>query len=402
MPGPVLTPDEVAQMQKEAAKATAAAATFQAQIAGQQARAAELAKVDSGFKKFFDYYNGDIIGKYEAERKAINGQYIANPITEADLISVGSLAGGRLQPALPATDIIRVAEFDGSPLIVDANNELQHITDQAQVENVLVNGYGGVSPAATVLTDSTITPASTTLDLKDLTTTFSITPNSVFVVSSGGDLAVIKILTFTMQVSPPPPPYIANCTIEVLVPPTGSIAAGAQLEAFTGFTNAERTTKTASDAQLQPLMNYLVAQLQAKINSRIASLNLQLPAIAANLDPDGTAQLTQATTDVNTSKTFLTNYLISTNISNSGLGTLSTERSQRTTQANTRVGQIVAAFTGQTKNYFNERYNFANNRGNTARGSLRLQKNAEQASQTSANFAATLGDQASAINSVLP
>lgn len=401
MPGPVLTPDEVSQMTKEATKATEAAATFQAQIAAQQARAVELSKVDSAFKKFFDYYNDDIIGRYDAERKLINGQYIAAPITEADIISSGSLAGGRIQPSLPATDVIRIAEFDGGPLIVDPANELEFIADQAEAEDVLVNGYGGASPPATVETDTAITAASTALQLTDAST-FSITPGSVFVVADGGDFAVIKILTFVMQVSPVPPPFVADCTIEVLVPPTGSIAPGANLEAFTGFTNGERTTKTASDPQLQPLMDYLILQLQTKINQRITSLNAQLVELAANQDPDGVSEITTATTNVNSSKNILTNYLITTNISNSGLGTLSAERSQRGTDTTTRLAQIVNAYTGRTQNYFNERYNFANNRGSTSRGSLRLQKSEEQGAATSADFAATLGDQASAINSVLP
>ena len=401
MAGPVLTPQEVAQMTKEAASAAEAAATFQAQIAAQQARAAELAIVDGGFKKFFDYYHTDIIGHYDAERKLINGQYIAAPVTEADIVASGSLAGGRIQPSLPQTDVIRIPEFDGGPLVVDPANELQYIADQADAENVLVNGYGGSSPPATVETDTAITAGSTTMQLTD-TTTFSIAPNSVFVIADGGDFAVIRILTFVMQVAPVPPPFVADCTIEVLVPPTGSIAPGANLEAFTGFSNPERTTKTAADPQLQPLMNYLVLQLQTKINQRITSLNAQLVELAANQDPDGVAAIATATSNVNSSKNILTNYLITTNISNSGLGTLSAERSQRGTDTTNRLAQIVAAYTGQSKNYFDERYNFANNRGSTSRGSLRLQKNAEQAASTSADFAATLGDQASAINSVLP
>lgn len=401
MAGPVLTPDEIAQMQKEATKAQAAAQTFTAQIAAQTARAAELAKVDSAFAKFFSYYNTDIIGHYDAEKKAINGIYITNPITEADIQNVGSLGGGRLQPSLPTTDIIRVVEFDGGGTSTDVGNELQYILDQATQENVLVNGYGGTAPAMTVQTTTSISSSSTTLSLSD-TSMYSITPGTVLIVSSLSDFAVVQIDTFVMQVSPAPPPYIANCNITILVPPSGTIPAGQSLTAFTGFNNTERTNKTASNPQLQGLMNYLIAQLQAKINSRISVLNTQLTEISANQDPDATAALAQATTDVNTSKTFLTNYLVSTNISNSGLGTLSTERGTRTTQANSRVSAINAAYTGQSKNYYNERYSAANNRGNTSRGSLRLQKAAEQNASTSAGYAATLTDQANAINGVLP
>lgn len=404
MAGPVLTPDEIAQMQKEATKAKAAAETFTAQIAAQQARALELAKVDSAFKKFFDYYNNDIITHYDSEKRAINGSFITSPITEADIQASGALSGGRIQPSLPATDVIRIPEFDGGGLSVtpDANNELQFIADQAIQEDVLVNGYGGTAPSLTTVTATAITPSSTTLQLTNPSATYSIAPGTVLIVSSMSDFAVVRIDTFVMQTTPVPPPYIANCNITLLVPPTGTIASGQTLTAFTGFTNTERTNKTTTNPQMQGFMNYLIAQLQSKINGRITTLNSQLAAIALNQDPDGVAALAQATTDVNASKTFLTNYLVSTNISNSGLGTLSTERGSRTTQANARVAAITAAYTGQSKNYYNERYNAANNRGNTSRGSLRLQKAAEQAGAASAGFAATLTDQANAIGSILP
>jgi hypothetical protein len=402
MPGPTLTAQEIAQLTKEKAKAESAAATFTAAVAGQQARAAELATADAAFKKFFDYYNADIIGKYDDEQRWINGRVLTSPILEADIVSCASLAGGRIQPALPATDVVRISQFDGTPFTTNADNELQRIANQAGHETTLQTGYGGTAPAATVLTNTAITPSSTTLQLEDLTTTFSIAPNSVFVVANGGDLAVVKILTFVMQVSPVPPPYIADCTIQLIVPPSGTIAIGQQLTVFSGFNNTERTNKVASNPQLQPLMNYLIAQLQSEINARITTLNNQLTAIAANQDPDGTAALATATTNVNASKTFLTNYLVTTIISNTGLTSLSTERGTRTTQANSRVTAINAAYTGQSKNYYNERYNAANNRANTSRGSLRLQKAAEQTASQSQSFAATLGAQASAIGSILP
>lgn len=401
MSGPILSPLEIAQMTKESAKAVSAAATFQSQIAAQVARAAELSLVDSAFKKFFDYYNSNIINQYDLERRQINGQYLDSPVTEADVLACASLLGNRIQPSLPATDIIRIPQFDGTPILQDTTHELQAIIDQAKPETTLVSGYGGLTPSPTILTDTSITSTSTTLKLTSATT-FTIAPNSVFIIANGGDLAVVKILTFTMQVSPVPPPYVAECTIQLIVSPTGTIASGQFLTSFNGFTNAERAAKTPVNLQLQPLMNNLIAELQSKINIRISKLIAMLTPISANQDPGGTAELSQATINVNASKSFLTNYLITTNISDFGMNFLSSERSSRTTQANARVAQIVAAYTGRTKNYYNERYNAANNRANTARGSLRLQKNAEQSGATSASFAATLVDQASAIGSILP
>jgi hypothetical protein len=399
---PNLTADEIAQLKKEQAKALSASETFANAVAAQNARALELAKVDSAFKKFFDYYNADIIERYNSERRLINGVYVTDPVTEADVLNAASLQGGRLQPTLPATDVIRITQFDGTPTATDSSYELTKLADQAQTEDRLVNGFGGTTPSASIVTATAVTSGSTTLQLTDPTTTYSLSPGAIYVVKTMSDLAVIRIDTFVMQVSPAPPPYIANCNITVIVPPAGSISSGVSLEAFTGFTNAERTAKTTTDPQMQPLMNYLIAELQTRINARITNMNSQLVQIAANQDPDAVAELAQATTDVNASKTYLTNYLITTIISNAGLTALSGERVARTTQANTRVAQIIVGFTGRTLNYYNERYNAANNRANTSRGSLRLQKNAEQVAGASAGYASTLADQAAAIGSILP
>ena len=402
MPGPTLSDAEVAQLKSDQAKATSAAATFQGQIAAQQAQAAQLAVSDGAFKKFFDYYNTQIIGQYDAERQALNGNYIASPVVEADLDACASLAGNRIQPTLPATDIVRIQEFDGGPLVVNADNELQHISDQAGTETTLVSGYGGTSPASTITTMTSITPTSTTVKLTDPGATFTIPANAVYVITDGTNLAVVKFLTAVMETTPTPPPYIADCTIQLIVPPTGTLASGQMLTAFTGFTNSERATKTASNPNLQGLMTFLVTQLQTEINARIANLTTQLTALATNQDPDGTANIATATTNVNTSKTFLSTYIVTTTISDFGLNQLATERGTRTTNVNTRVTQITAAYTGQTKNYYNERYTAANNRANTSRGTLRQQKAAEAGAATSQGFATTLGNQASAISGILP
>lgn len=403
MAGPTLSPTEIAQLTKEKSKAEEAAITFTNAVAAQQARAAELAITDGAFKKFFDYYNDSIIGKYDLEQRWINGRIVTSPIVEADITACASLSGGRIQPALPATDVIRIPQFDGTPSTTDANNELQHIADQIPKETVLVSGYPATAPAISVVTDSILTSASTTLKLTDPAATFSLTPGNVYIVKDVSTIAVFKVLTFVMQTTPTPPPHVANLTIQMIVPPTGSIATGKTISVFSGFTNTERTNKTATVEPLyQPLMNYLVADLQTQINKRITVLNNQLPAIETNLDPDALANLASAHYNVTGSKLFLTDYLVTTDISDVGFIMLSNERTSRTTLANTRVAQINAAYTGQTKNYYNERYNAANNRANTSRGSLRLQKNSEQAAATTSGFAATLTAQAGSIGDILP
>lgn len=400
MPGPTLSPAEIAQLTKDKKTQEGAAAAYQSLVAGQQAEAAELAVSDGAFKKFFDYYDADIIQKYDLEQRWINGRIITDPIVEADILAVAELSGGRCQPSLPATDVIRISQFDGTPITTDPINELQHIADQIPRETHLTAGWPGTALALTVLTTTTIGPATTMITLSGSAVDYVPVIGQVYVIEGASTVAVFQVDTVTP--TPGGPPFIKDLGITMIVPPTGTIAIGQTVKIFTGFNNAERTTKTAALPKYQGLMNYLVAQLQAIINLRITTLNNQLPSIAANQDPDGVAQLAAATSNVNASKTFLTNYLITTDVSNTGLTSLSGERVSRTTQANTRVSQITTAYTGQTKNYYNERYNAANNRGNTSRGTLRLQKNAEQTASTSQGFADSATALAGAIGDILP
>jgi len=114
MPAPTLSPAEIAQLEAEAEKQQGFADSLAAQVPAKTARAAELAVADGGFKKFFDYYNDEIIGQYDAEYRALNGRYIVDPITEADVEGPANIDGSvRTTPTLPDTDVIRVAEFDG-------------------------------------------------------------------------------------------------------------------------------------------------------------------------------------------------------------------------------------------------------------------------------------------------
>lgn len=386
---PTLTAQEIAQLQAEKAKQENFAEAMLAAVPQKQARAAELAVADGAFKKFFDYYNDDIIAHYDSERKALDGQYIAEPITEDDVLGPATLDGTvRTTPTMPVTDIVRVDEFDGGPLISTEVNETQAIADQAESEDVLKNGYGaGSGFNATTETDSTLSAASTTLKLKDPTTTFSIPNGSVLVVKGTGDLAIVEIVSVTIPITMSAP-YEATYAINVIVAPTGTLATGSELDDFTGFTNAERTAKTASDTDYQDLMDYLIDNLETAIGVRQARLAEQLTAIAANQDPDGTAEFATATTNINTSNTFLTAYLVTTDISDTGLASLATERGTRGAQITARVAQIEAAYTGRTENYYDRRYTVANDRANTARGTLRLQKATEESVNQLNAFAA--------------
>lgn len=372
----------------------------------QNAEIARNQQVDDAFKALFNWYNDAIIGKYDAEKKAINGVFVTTPVVEADLIAVGSNPpSGRLVPTPPATNIIRIPEFDGGNTSTASNYEQKHILDQAQVEDWLQNGFGATSvfDDTTAETDSALTGSSTTLDVTDPTNLMNFTNGDMILVVNVAmtDAAVIKIISSAAGVGTPPP-YDFTLTIQVVVPPTGTLAVGSTLEKFTGFTNADRTAKVATDVYKQGLMDYLIAQLTARINDRKARLSEQIAALAANEDPDGTAANTTASTNAQTSDTFLTNYLVTTDISNTGLTSLSTERGTRSSQLTARLAAINTAYTGQTENYYNQRYETANSRGNTSRGTLRALKNADSTKSTLLGMASSLGGSISALNGILP
>lgn len=403
MAKPSPSPSELAAINTEIAGNSAKSAAMASSIPLQDGIIAQKQKVDDAFKSLFDYYNTKVIGKYDLERKAINGTYVLAPVVEADIIGVGSNPPtGRLVPTYPALDILRIAEFDATAYTSTAAvYEQKHILDQANTEDVLVNGYGAGTYPISLTTFTSITPTSTTLTLEDTTDPIAITPGTVFIVYSGVNFAAIKVLTITPNNPPTPPPYKSDLTIELIAAPAGTISPGQVLYSFTGFTNGERTTKTTSNPSYQPLMNSLVSQLQTTITDRISRLNEQLAVLTTNEDPDGIANITTATNNANSSKTFLNNYMITTDISNTGLASLASDRSTRSGQLTTRLAQIIAAYTGQTENYYEQRYQTANNRGNVSRGTLRALENAKNVKTTLQNLSAGLAGANTALGSII-
>jgi len=404
MAKPTPSPQQIEVLQAEKAKAEATAALFTAQDAAKAAREAELNVLDSAFKDLFDWYNDKVIVKYDTEKKAINGVFQATPIVEADLTACANLSG-RLLPTPPATAPVRIAEFDGGNTSTSVVNELQHITDQAVIEDYLVNGFSPTPTfnPATAETDSALTPASTTLDVTDPTNVMSFAIGQFLVIKGLSEIAVIKITSVTPGVGVPPP-YDFTLGFTYIVAPVGTIAIGAELDNFTGFTNPERTTKTASDADFQPLMDYLIAQLQLHLNNRKARIVEMNAALSTNEDPTPAAitNIANQTTANNNTTTFINNYLVTTDISDTGLSSLSTERGTRTTNLNGRVTQINAAYTGGQENFYDARYTQASNRADTSRGTLRQAIVANQSRATSAQYAAGATASAATYGSILP
>lgn len=404
MAKPTPSPDQIAAIEQTVANQETQQAALTETAGLQDAEIERNTKVDDAFKALFNWYNDAIIGKYDAEKKAINGVFVTSPVVEADIIGVAANPpSGRLVPTPPATAIVRIPEFDGGNTSIAADYEQKHITDQAAVEDVLQNGYPPSSgfTDGTAITASALTGASTTLDVEDPTNPLTIAVNDILVIEGISEVAVVKVTSVTDNMGGDPP-YEFTYGIQVLVAPTGTIAIGAELKNFTGFTNGERTAKTASDAAYQGLMDYLIDQLEAEIGKRLLRLAEQITALGANEDPDGVTDIGAATTAATNNQTFLNNYLLTTDISDTGLASLASDRGSRSAFLTTRLAQITAAYTGQTENYYDQRYTTADNRGNTQRGTLRAKSNAQSVKSDMLGLAASLSGSISALNGILP
>lgn len=404
MAKPVATPDQVAAIESTIQGQQTQQAAFTETAGLQDAVILKNTKVDDAFKALFNWYNDAIIAKYDAEKKSINGVFVTAPVVEADILAVAANPpSGRLVPAPPVNNIVRIAEFDGGGTSVAADYEQDHIADQAPIENILQNGY---PPSAgftngTAITATALTGASTTLDVEDPTNALTIAINDILIIEGVTEVAVVKVTSVTDNMGGDPP-YEFTYGIQVLVAPVGTIAIGADLNNFAGFTNAERNTKTPSDARYQGLMDYLVTSLEAEINKRLLRLAEQIAALNLNEDPDGVANINTAKTNAQNNQTFLNAYLVTTDVSDTGLTSISGDRASRSAFLTTRLGQITAAYTGQTENYYDQRYNTANDRGNTQRGTLRAKSNAASVKTDMLALAASLTGSINSLTGILP
>lgn len=406
MAKPIPSAPQIAAINQAILETSSQATSMTESAAAQTAIIVQKGLIDDAFKDLFAWYNDAVIGKYDAERRSINGAYIASPIVDADIVAVAATPpSGRLVPTPPLTAIVRIAEFDGTAYTsVDTANELQKISDEQQAIDYLVNGVPGGSPTVTLttLTSSSFSASSTSINIDDATGPISFANGDVILVSSGGDAGIAVVTSVTDNMGGDPP-YEFTLGITVVLPPSGTIGAGATvLGGFSGFSNAERTAKVASDPAYQPIMDSLILRLQTALNARLAAIALQLTALGANDDPDGLADIATAVSNATIAQSFINGYLPGTDISDTGVGLLTTEYGSRTTDLSTRVSQIIAAYTGQTENYYDARYTTANNRGDTFTGSLRAKSNAANVQTVMTTMAAQLNAQVAQLNSILP
>lgn len=412
MAKPILTAQEISDLQNVRAQKVDLIQTFQAQIVTKTAEIPFFEDRDDLYKSFFDYYNDEIIGRYDNELTALVGTEITSPVTNAELdnltdiiietdpLILAALVLTRLFPESPETNITRVPEFDGGGTLVNSFNEETRVIFQNFITNGLQNGFGAGS-ANTLTTTSTITTSSNSFS----TTSPIASPVSngdVFVIRSSSQVCIIQVTSSTLtSIFPVPPPFTYDINFNFILPPLASIGSGQELYEFSGFSNANRTSKTASFGPFQVLMNRLVSEVQLANNNQITLLTEQNLQMSLNSDPGGTAEFLASTGANNSQISLKTTYLIATDISNAGITSLGATNSSRLTAITAREAQILAAYTGRTENYYEYRYNYANQRASFSGGTLITLKANQKALTSLSKFVQDAQDAVAVIDLLL-
>lgn len=403
MAGVAPTPEQEVTIKSAKSLAEAGAAGADQKVAAYTSAQAEQQKIDDFMKANFDSWDSSTVRKYELEVRKMNGNDIAVPIVEQDLLDfVAKDTTKRLWNA-GAFEPKRIAEFDGSPLInLDNVNETYLFGKQDYYLTILQSGPSGQITLTMVQTASDIISSSTSVMLNTSGMgMFSVNINDLLLIKTGSDCCIIKALNSVsggphcVGGTPPGATDQATCTtnggtwvtdpssltFEFIVPPAGTIPSGTNAAevTFTGFNNSERTSHAASQAWAQTIMNYELAQLQAELNSRLSCVTLEKqywtdnqntsknPGVGAILDAEianinGLLGATPPST---------------INISDTGISTFNSQKVTRLSGISTRLGQIPGEIT--TGNCYNQRYNFASGRAHLVNGSLSLTKQLETA-----------------------
>ena len=403
-----LTPEEIEALNTKYCALKNSVANRTIQLETQPAVIEQATLVDDAENKVYDFYDTNIVKAYEDEREAIDGQYVDTPVTIAELDSLGQLdTSSRLYPQPPATNPIRIPQFDGSPLITIDNDipgssppipdgEEFRISSQAVRETALVSGFSGTSP--TITPSTFIVGAVTTATVQITVETTNSSENPVFIVGDafvavqGGSQVGIEITGIVSQIPGSPgagfctptatPDTEAQCTIEggvwtsvptnyqavlnVIILSTSSIGSGGNIdETWAGFTNADRIALVDTTDGYTVLMLALRSDLEIQMDARISKLGEQRTALQLNDDPslDPNAEI-----NVDTSEAALDLWKTTQLISDAGLLPIATERGVRGPQITARISATVAA--GSL--FYDLRYTSAINKGDISSGSARI------------------------------
>lgn len=441
MSEPILSPEDAKIVQKEKIAKAFKVKSLQDAAKASDAITTKWTTLDNAFKAKFDWYH-NIISKYDDERKAIDGTYPTNVVTELDLQNVAATPPtGRLVPIPPATNILRPSDaFDGSSTAnLPNDNETYFITMQTKPDSIIKLGPrwdSGTQPTTTpsLATTTAITPASTSVSF----TVTNPAENPVFAI---GNKFVIHTPTAQVcievtGVTQAPGNPAGSCTGETPPgsgidqptcllnggtwnPPTnytavvqfvflegceGSVAIGAQVDKdWAGFSDASRVAENDTVDGYNNLMTNLTNRITYWVNQRLTKVNAQIAANVANEDPD---KASTTLPNLNADKALLDNWLLNTIIgdadqgANKGLSSLRSERVTRAAQLGPRVTEITSSYNGHPNKWYDLRYTVANNRANLSGGSIREISNSQNVKATMNKMAAGVTDSIAALNSL--
>lgn len=335
------------------------------------------------FQSRYDYWDQFVSG-YALERRYLDGNYQATPLVTADFTSFSSQSGrlwnaSAAEPGRYAPQ--RIAEFDGGNLTYDlASDETSALTSEALWRGNLASGIATTGLIGGVTTNQTLTTSSTSLQVK-CTSAVTIPLRDYLVLGSGtAAVVVVTAVTLTqtggtttdpMTMVVTTTPYIYTLTVSQQSIGFSSILTGALfLDVIPGFTNPERTNKTASNHIYQPVLAGFVSTYTAKVTAWKTILQNQRSAITGDINedqPDATYVANQLAT-----LNQLTSYLTSVDVSDTGLSANHSLNTARVSANAARLTYIASRLSTilPTVSPYDQRYNYANRLYNLSDGAL--------------------------------
>lgn len=339
--------------------------------------------VDDANKVFFDEQNR-IVSQYETERAQINGE-VADTITESQIQNSGYLRDpndfypfSNTPPFYTETFPKVIPEVNGNIISNLSIYENQIIPDLTDTVELFTDGYSD-SPNVGQL-GTGYDPTGFEINL----TSYSV--GTQLLIRDGNGVVFCEITDTTLV----PPSTIVYESTNIIGPTPGTPQTGADVTgSFSGFSDSERRTKTASSSSLQPFFDVLVDQVDNFVQDWIDALAIQKTQLENNEDTR-TIEETQnnaALSIVNGALSSLqswqalpetsTNHSDTTKYNDAGIAIIETLLSTRDTA--TRVAEINAALgqvdvndplNASTPGIYFARYRKINIRINRITGSL--------------------------------
>ncbi len=335
----------------------------------------EAGKEDAIFAKEWNKFHMYLLG-YEREIEGLSGEHIAAPFSIND-IEEHVENRGRLYQGIVSTDPRSIAEMLGAGLspTPQAPNESNSLHPQLdEIIDFLVNGIG--SPGTATVGDTGYSPGD-----PDITFSTSVSPNTWYL---GNNDVLIKIGSVTNipaggSCSLPEYTTESECTDEggtwetteaswtgtvIQVYGDNAIPSGATFGPWSGYSNPERTSKSASSTT-QRLMDALIDQLNVYVDAWLVALTKTKNAVTTNEAPNmNEADKTTTVTD----HTYMTTYRLTTPIQDGdpGLDGLTTKMTSRKAFIISRPPTIKT----DKEEFYASRINYTKMRCNTQSGSL--------------------------------